>query len=166
MECMYLAILERYINEDYLASKNNNVALISNNNPDNYVSLENLDLGVLVAEELTILSQNPANSKHIKAFRIYCLNFLTELAGQIYTRFPFADDNIRGLKYLNFLNPSELKTTKNIAAFTTYMKQYIDIDNEEVDREYKEFRTYFKDNTVMEEKAFWCKVETTRNASS
>lgn len=56
------------------------------------------------------------------------LNFLIELSKQIYTRFPFNDDHMRGLSYTEFLEPfSEQNLVATACAF-------LKVDTEEYQR--------------------------------
>lgn len=165
METMYVSILSRYLKEEYLDKCRRDPLVLQNCDPAYFVNLENLDLGVKVDAALTILSNDPRNATRVKLFRTKCLNFLIELAKQIYLRFPFADDHIRGQKHLNFLDPKHINEVKSLGSFTAYFSKYIKFDEEDAEREYKDFCIHFKDNIIMDQLKFWAKVESTRNAS-
>lgn len=109
MKSMFLVIGEMYIKSSYL--ENTPIHRIEYKNPSNFLDLNDIYLGPLVMAEL-----HKADHKSNKdMFRKHCLNFLVELEDQIYFRFPFDSQDMRGLECVDFINPNKLKQTNSIA---------------------------------------------------
>lgn len=150
METLYRSILELYIDERFLEGAS--VRDIQYRNPENFVKLDKVDLGPRVNAEIRLLNIAPAL---VTAFRTKCLNFLTELARQIYSRFPFRKSEIDILQYTSFIVPSNIIDVKSISPLVSFLG----LDIVKIDAEYKNFRRHFKnDVTIDDPDRFWNKV--------
>lgn len=162
MESMTLEFLRMYIKPEILDKYN--VQNMPYKFPGAFSDGSQMYLGAKVMADLAVLRLRDCEKT---AFFTNCRNFLIELVDQIYTRFPFHENFIKGLNYVSFVDPINIKTIESIAPAYSYLCQHFEnMDVITLDREYRELKLIMKDNRLTSVQEFWKKVSMLRTGNN
>lgn len=159
MEAMFLSVVELYMKAASL--KEREVSTLQFKSPTEFVKLQDVYLGPKVMAAAQLMNQNSVN---LKTFRTNCLNFLIELADQIFTRFPFTSNDMKALKHMEFIDPLKFKETIPIAGAALLLAPKAGIEFTEAETEFRLLKKYRKDNVEMDATIFWQQVENMKDA--
>jgi hypothetical protein len=162
MASLFKTIVSMYLKEEYVYKTDVefiDYAERTCENAHNWEPLLQVDIGPSAKADLYALN---ANLRDQEAFRDTCRNFLITVAKEVYTRFPFKDPHVKFLENVKFVNPLNLKETRDISIAASFFG----LDVEEADREWKCLRRRFKDfssepnqNVASLVTSFWSKVQ-------
>lgn len=149
MSSAFKSILECYIKPDYL--NNTDVSKCQYRNPIHFVQAEDIYVGGKCA---AIISEGKLSNSEKTIFYTNCLNFYVECACQIYKRFPFNSTEVSCLKTLQFLDSKQIKTIPSIGPAAKYFENRLNIDLNDIDREWRHLRNVDMDFDV-DVSEFW-----------
>jgi hypothetical protein len=155
MSSFLKTIVSMYMREEYV--DNTDIEFLefqvkTNENADNWERTLNIDIGPAAKADLHSLN---ASLKDQEGFRNTCRSFLIELAVQTNVRFPFNSSEVKLLQKMQFLDPTSLKTIRDISIVANFFK----FDVEEVHTQFRCLKRIFKNETETDVAAFWRKVE-------
>lgn len=154
VEGVYRTILSCYIKPNILQKQVNEIQY---RNPANYVPLDQIYIG---PHGSLVLSKLNVNQSDLQKFRVNCLNFLVELSHQLYTRFPFNDPTMKGLKTYEFLNPNNFSQIQSITpAVAMFENRFEDIYK--LDEEYRKLKFMGNENQMKQGESvlkFWKRI--------
>lgn len=160
MKSLFKTIVSCYLNEEYVTRTDPELIEYiqqTNENKHNWELLKNIDLGVLVAAEITALLSKPqAPFEEVRKFQENCRSFLIELGREIYQRFSFNELNIRMLEKLSFMLPESMNNFRNI----NEVAMCFGFEQEALQKEFKLMKfKYLKNSTVDADMiTFWKKI--------
>lgn len=91
---------------------------------------------------LKISKQNNFSGKDKNEFYTNCLNFYTECSLQIYKRFPLNSPQIKLLKSLSFIEPTNIPNIVSIASSIVSSFEKLNININDIDREWRLLRNF------------------------
>lgn len=156
MDSLFKTICRMYLKEDYVDRMDIEDLDFSlgKNNEENLEPLRNLDLGPVVTVELMKLASNFPVSE-IEKFRSCCRNFFVVFLEELYKRFPFKEPSVKLIRQLGFIDPVNLKDTKNIHMVADFFKKNV-VD---VHAEFRKLKDIFRHKCDTDIITFWRKVE-------
>lgn len=147
----YKFILQCYIKPEILSSTK--IEQLQYRNPSNYVSTTNLYIGPKLAVSL---AQNVLSNDQKSSFLTNCLNFYVTCAHQMFTRFPFHSKEIIALKYLSFLDPTNIESIPTLGHVSVNFPAFIS-DVNALDMEWRMLKTNTLDLS-LNVFVFWKKI--------
>lgn len=118
-----------------------------------WLPVREIYLGAVVNAKLRALPPT-VSVAHIDSFRTSCRTFMLTLAEQIYQRFPFGEPSVQLLKEFDFLDPEKIMKKRCLGMLPIFFN----VDPEELQEEFRQFKTLMKIHTDMESSTFWTKV--------
>jgi hypothetical protein len=159
----FRTVVGMYLKDDYIERTDEEFIEYkerTTTNARNWEPLNAVDIGPTAKSGLLSLASATARDRELFIDR--CRQFLIALADGIYSRFPFSSPQIQLLKNLNWIEPKEIKNTKNI----TPVAHFFGVDVEDAYREFKLLKVTFKDNSELDLRKFWEKVAQSVNGDS
>lgn len=151
--------------------KSPDIFKLNHKNPDNFVPVENIYLGISASESLSQLKSNPEVPQNdFQSFFTSILSFYIELVANIKERFDFKDPIYDILKIMNPVEARnfKIKSLNNVIERFPILKIYV--DRQEADNEWRrhaflnlEELELLKNETDLEK--YWSKIFNLRNAA-
>jgi len=160
MASAYKTILDCYMQSNYL--EKTDLEKVQYRNPQYFLKNDKIYVG---GKCMALLSETDCkvSGAEKKIFFTNCLNFYVECSKQIFQRFPFHSPQIMCLKYLSFLNPKEIKNTMSIAPAANYFENILELNLNDIDREWRQLKKFDFDFEQVNIIKFWKSVRDTTN---